>query len=681
MFGSINRSALAASVSILGVVSLCGGTGLWAEMVFAGALKEGERTTELMRMHMDADMMHDAIRADVLAAIAGLDPASGLSLDDARAELEDHLRRFNANLRRELALAKTEDERAVLQALSEPLAVYGAAAQAIVAGGSAGASATAYQALPDFNARYSALEASMEQAADRLSSSASRATDRTVQFSENARVLLLGALILGLVLTGALIFATRRYLVRPLITIKTAVDVLSEGRADIDVGDTKRRDEIGALARAVMQFRNEAEEKRRFEAEVWAERDAAQARQCETARLHMEELEAERAAEIKRRKDLEETLLAREEARRTYEIEQRDRLEAERAAAAAAQREVEERQRAELEEVRSRNEAAFRASADAQANVVALLAGGLHALAHGDLTAGVHDDVPAEYEKLRQDFNDAVTRLHSAVLDVSSSATALGGSTNEIAQAADDLSRRTERQAAGLEETAAALDEITATVAKTATGARRAAEIVGTARSEAQDSGVIVRQAIDAMGAIEASSREIAQIIGVIDEIAFQTNLLALNAGVEAARAGEAGRGFAVVASEVRALAQRSAEAAKEIKALIQQSSDHVETGASLVDATGKTLLSFGERVAQIDEVVREIAASAQEQALALNEVNVAINEMDRTTQQNAAMVEQTTAASHSLSGEAATLTDLVRRFKLRGAVDVAEAHEFRRSA
>ena len=309
----------------------------------------------------------------------------------------------------------------------------------------------------------------------------------------------------------------------------------------------------------------------------------------------------------------------------------------------------------------------FRAAevARAQMQVVTGLASGLQRLATGDLLCRIDDRFDAEFEKLRTDFNETAETLQQALLKVSENASAMTRGAAEIGAAADDLSRRTEQQAASLEETAAALDEITATVRKSADGATHAHEVVTAAKEGAEQSGRVVRQAVEAMGSIERSSREISQIIGVIDEIAFQTNLLALNAGVEAARAGDAGRGFAVVASEVRALAQRSADAAKEIKTLISTSGAQVQQGVAYVGQTGEALSRLGAQVAEIDAIVGEIAASAREQATGLDQVNTAVNQMDQVTQQNAAMVEQSTAASHALAGEAEGLNRLLDGFQV----------------
>ncbi|MFN3814780.1 methyl-accepting chemotaxis protein [Brevundimonas sp.] len=331
-----------------------------------------------------------------------------------------------------------------------------------------------------------------------------------------------------------------------------------------------------------------------------------------------------------------------------------DRLEGE----AADQRRMSDAERARAEAERAE-------AARQQAAVVDALAEGLEQLSKGNLTYRLTQTFPEEYLKLQSDFNAAMGQLKDAMTTVVSNVAAIRSGAGEISQAADDLSRRTEQQAASLEETAAALDQITATVRKTASGAKQCSDVVMAARGDAEKSGEIVRDAVGAMSAIEQSSTQISQIIGVIDEIAFQTNLLALNAGVEAARAGDAGRGFAVVASEVRALAQRSADAAKEIKTLISSSGTQVGAGVNLVGQTGEALNRIVERVAEIDGLITEISASAQEQATGLQQVNTAVNQMDQVTQQNAAMVEQSTAASHSLAQEADALNESVSRFEI----------------
>jgi methyl-accepting chemotaxis protein len=293
------------------------------------------------------------------------------------------------------------------------------------------------------------------------------------------------------------------------------------------------------------------------------------------------------------------------------------------------------------------------------------LALGLDRLAHGDLLHQITTPFAPNAEQLRIDFNAAVDKLRQTMLAVIASTQSIRSGAQEIATASDDLAGRTEQQAASLEETAAALDQITATVKRAAGGADHARHVVAGAKDDAAKSGEVVRLAVEAMGGIEKSSLQIGQIIGVIDEIAFQTNLLALNAGVEAARAGEAGRGFAVVASEVRALAQRSADAAKEIKSLISTSTGQVKHGVQLVAETGRSLERIITQVAEINGVVCDIAAGSQEQSTGLNQVNIAINQMDHVTQQNAAMVEESTAASHALSQETDHLSELLGQFQV----------------
>jgi methyl-accepting chemotaxis protein len=312
-------------------------------------------------------------------------------------------------------------------------------------------------------------------------------------------------------------------------------------------------------------------------------------------------------------------------------------------------------------------EAAHTASGKEQAAIVRELGKAIDAVARGDLTVRLGDGVAPSYEKLKQDFNSALASLENTVRMVSGTTGDIRVGADEMADAAGDMARRTEQQAAHIEEIAAALGEIMTTVKKTADGATRARHAVASANAEAGASSEIVRKAIAAMDKIENSSRQVSQIIGVIDEIAFQTNLLALNAGVEAARAGEGGRGFAVVASEVRALAQRCTAAAKEIKELISTSQPQVAAGVELVAQTGKALEAIGTQVAAISGVVTEIAGDAVEQANSLQGINSAIGQMETSTQQNAAMVEESTAATYSFKSKADELTQRIHRFRIEG--------------
>ncbi|ARM90283.1 methyl-accepting chemotaxis protein [Rhizobium sp. CIAT894] len=314
-------------------------------------------------------------------------------------------------------------------------------------------------------------------------------------------------------------------------------------------------------------------------------------------------------------------------------------------------------------------------------SAISQLGGALRHLSEGDLTRTVDTPFVPSMEQLRHDFNTTISGLAKTMKTIGENAGAIAAGSREIGASADSFSTRTEQQAASIEETAAALEEITTTVNDSSRRADEAGRLVGMTRQGAEQSGVVVRNAVVAMDQIEQSSREITNIIGVIDEIAFQTNLLALNAGVEAARAGEAGKGFAVVAQEVRELAQRSAKAAKEIKALINTSSDLVKNGVGLVGQTGKALEEIVAQVGDIDGNISAIVEASREQATGLKEINQAVNTLDQATQQNAAMVEESTAASHSLAREAETLRELLARFRLPGQAQTAGRPETRQIA
>jgi methyl-accepting chemotaxis protein len=335
------------------------------------------------------------------------------------------------------------------------------------------------------------------------------------------------------------------------------------------------------------------------------------------------------------------------------------------------------RQKAESEKQRLQQEAETAAQQKLQ-TATAGLASGLKRLAAGDLNFELNEPFSPEFDALRLDLNSAVSQLGSTIVTVAGSAGAISDGSREVSQSANDLSKRTEQQAASLEETAAALDQITVNVTNSSRRVEEARGVAKEANSSAVRSGQVVNEAINAMQRIEHSSNQISNIITVIDEIAFQTNLLALNAGVEAARAGEAGRGFAVVATEVRELAQRSAKAAREIKELINNSTQEVENGVRQVQETGEVLKAIEMHVTTINGLMDAIATSSREQSVGLSEVNTAVNQMDQVTQQNAAMVEETSAASAGLAQESVRLQQLVARFTLPGS---ARGYEGRRAA
>jgi methyl-accepting chemotaxis protein len=419
-----------------------------------------------------------------------------------------------------------------------------------------------------------------------------RSAELTVVSNSTALITIVG-IIAGLIVVLTIgFFSIRIWLVAPIRRLASVMQVLANGDLSPEISGAERRDEVGAMVKAVVVFKENGQRAKALENEAAHTRSLSEAE-----RLRVAEADRKRAEEM--------------------------------AAATTG------------------------------------LAEGLNQLSNGNLAFELKSPFAPDFEGLRSDFNTAVARLRDTLLQVATSTSGIDSGSRELSTSANDLSRRTEQQAASLEETAAALDQITTNVSQSSQRTEEARGVATEARKAAEKSVEVVSNAVGAMQRIETSSNQISNIIGVIDEIAFQTNLLALNAGVEAARAGEAGKGFAVVAQEVRELAQRSAQAAKEIKELIRASAAEVQSGVQLVSATGDVLKGIGDYVISINSQLDAIATSAKEQSVGLAEVNTAVNQMDQVTQQNAAMVEEATAASSALAAEANKLRDLVGMFDL----------------
>jgi methyl-accepting chemotaxis protein len=300
-------------------------------------------------------------------------------------------------------------------------------------------------------------------------------------------------------------------------------------------------------------------------------------------------------------------------------------------------------------------------------NVFADIASAMRMVANGDLTKPIQREYVGTFGEVKNNVNETITNLEKIVVDLREAADVITTASSEISSGNNNLSARTEQQASSLEETASSMEELTSTVRNNADNAQQANQLAASARQTAEHGGDVVSRAVKAMEAINNSSIKIAEIIGVIDEIAFQTNLLALNASVEAARAGEQGRGFAVVATEVRNLAGRSATAAKEIKELIQDSAGKVKAGAELVNESGDTLSEIVTSVKKVGDIISEIAAASQEQSAGIDQVNQAVTSMDEVTQQNAALAEETSAAAASMSEKAREMDQMMNFFTVIG--------------
>ncbi|NKJ77194.1 HAMP domain-containing protein [Rhizobium leguminosarum bv. viciae] len=598
---SIQHKIIIASIAIFGLAGGATGVGIWSASILSANSADVSQSAQILRNHMQADMMHDALRADVLASMLASNPAAGIAADAVKADLVEHEASFREMIDANKALASDDKTKTILAGVERPLLAYMESATKMV--DLAGKDPTAaLKALPDFMAQFSTLETAMEQTGDQITAASDDISKHSAEIKASVDIVLKALLAAAALFALGLYFLTRKTVTKPILALSNDMQKLAGGDTAIACTGIGRTDEIGTMASAVEIFRQAAIANKQLEQDA------------EAARLQGET----------------ERVTARKQA---------DEDAAERLRAATSG-----------------------------------LAAGLKRLASGDLAFQIEEPFAPDFEGLRHDFNMSIRQLDQTLGAIAAAIAAIDEGTREIASGAGDLSKRTEQQAAALEETAAALDQITANVSNSSKRTDEARTEATDANRNAVKSSEVVSHAEEAMRRIEASSQQISSIIGVSDEIAFQTNLLALNAGVEAARAGDAGKGFAVVAQEVRELAQRSAQAAKEIKGHIQKSSVEVESGVKLVLDTSQVLKAISEQIARINQHMDAIAVSAREQSTGLAEVNTAVNSMDHVTQQNAAMVEQSTAASGHLAEEAAKLRELVSRFKLRATASTQSA-------
>ena len=615
--------------AVLVTGTLLMGSSFLVGRAFEAARDESSVLMKSMREQMFADMMHDSMRGVAYKALYAAVIGDSAIASEAGAEIVEYGDAFAAAIEAQRALDLPADIRAALDGVAEPLTSYLASARAIVAKAASEGADAAKVDLPAFEASFSTLEGAMEGAADTISAG----NERNVATSQTAvtlsRVANIGGMVVILGLAGAMLLLSRRFIVTPITAMTSSMRGLADGKLDVAVPERQPVEEMAAMASTLGVFRSALQSR----AELAADAD----------------------------------VVAQKTARRVAQSAELNRVLAE-VVGAAANGDFSRRVETGFDD------GELREVAGAVNNLVAVVdtglsetSGVLGAIARAELDQRVRGEYQGAFGRLKDDTNAVADRLADIVGQLKITSSALKTATGEILSGANDLSERTTKQAATIEETSAAMEQLSATVVDNAGKAELASRQAGAVSRSAEEGGVVMSQATEAMERITQSSGKISNIIGLIDDIAFQTNLLALNASVEAARAGEAGAGFAVVAVEVRRLAQSAAGASADIKQLIEQSVSEVAGGSKLVaDAAGR-LAEILTSVTENHQALDAIARASRTQAGAIEEVNIAVRQLDEMTQHNAALVEQTNAAIEQTESQASDLDRIVTVFKLDG--------------